>query len=107
MPWLIPYSDPNTGASFVQSYVRAINTGVNPGENQANVHAARWVSETAYSLGFHPVQSVDLQVTGAIYASIFLGPVNGAIATYNAIVANAADTYIGGLAQMSGAVFTP
>lgn len=108
MPWQIPYVDPSTGATFPVSYVRAINTGIDPATNQqATVHAARWASVTCFSLGKLPIQTADLTVVGATYASFFQPSVAAAVASYNSMVATLADTYIGSLTVMSGAVPVP
>lgn len=104
MPWQIPYVDPNTGATFPVSYVRALSQGAQPENHQASIVAARFASVTCYSLGFRPLQTVDLVVAGSAYNNSFGPQVAAAYASFNSMLASTADTYIGNLPTMSGAI---
>lgn len=104
MPYQQSYIDPNTGATFPASYIRILSTPrVNFSDPSVGFAAARWVSSTQYSLGFHPIQSVDINVQGAAYASFFAPNVNAAQASFNSMLLTSADSYIGGLPTLSGA----
>lgn len=104
MPYQQSYVDPNTGATFPQSYVRVQGVPrVNFTEPNVTFAAARWVSQTQYSLGFHPIQSVDLAVQGQAYASWFAVNVNAAQASFNSMLLTSADAFIGALPTLSGA----
>ena len=108
MPYLQPFVDPNTGATFPQSYVRVNGQPrVDFESNRVSLAAARYVSQAAYSGGFHPVQTADLTVQGVAYASWFAIPVGAALASFNSMVITTADAYIGSLTVMSGATQVP
>lgn len=103
MPYQQPYVDPNTGATFPQSYVRVGQPQVDFGSNRVSFNAARYASQACYSLGFHPIQSVDVAVAGVPYASWFATPIGAALASFNGMLATTADSYIGSLVTLSGA----
>lgn len=107
MPYLQLWVDPNTGATYPASYVRLSGQPqVDFGAQRVGMNAARYASQSCYSLGFHPLQAQDVTVTGLAYASWFATSVNAALASFNAMVATTADTYIGSLTVMSGATPT-
>lgn len=104
MPYLQLWVDPNTGATYPQSYVRVDGQPqVDFNTPQVSMHASRYASQTCYSLGFHPVQAQDISVAGAAYASFFATNVNGARASFNAMIYTTSDTYLGSLTVLSGA----
>lgn len=108
MPYQQSYIDPNTGATFPQSYVRVTGQPqVDFGSNRVSLTAVRYASQACYSLGYHPLQAVDLTIAGVAYGSWFAVPVGAALASFNSMIATTADAYIGSLLTMSGAIAVP
>lgn len=64
----------------------------------------RYVSQACYSLGYHPIQSLDVQIGGVAYGSWFGPQVNVAQQALLTGLSVAADTFIGSTPQLSGAV---
>lgn len=108
MPYLQPWIDPNTGATFPQSYVRPSDlANIDTAGRQASFTVRRWASQTSYSLGYQPIEVKDVQVNGVAYGSLFDAKRAQAQRAFDSAIFAVADTYIGGLLTLSGAQVTP
>lgn len=108
MPYTQPWIDPNTGATFPQSYVHIMGQpNVDFNSARVSLQIGRWASQTTYSSGYHALEMRDVQVQGATYASWFAGQVGSALTAFQAGVLVTADTYIGSVPTLSGAAVAP
>ena len=101
MPYSQPWTDPNTGAMYGSTYVQ-VAAAAPLGNSQLQLSVGRWVSQSAYSLGYQPLQRIDTQVAGAAFQSQFASQVAAAYVSLNAAFATLADAYIPSLATFSG-----
>lgn len=96
------YVDANTGATFPASCLVPL-VNVDTLQNVASIVVQRFASQTTYSNGFKPIQTLATQVTGAVYATVFGAAAAAAVATMNAQALNLAITYLAGAPEYSGA----
>lgn len=96
------YIDPNTGATFPAScLVPAVNIDIIQGI--ASITVQRFASQTTYSNGYKPIQTLATQVIGAVYATVFAPAAQAAVASLNAAELNIAINYLAGAPEYSGA----
>lgn len=108
MPYIQQWIDPNTGATYSQSYVRVNGQPqVDFGSSRVSFNAARYASQTCFSLGFHPLEARDVQVAGVPYASWFAVQVAAAQASFFSGILSSADAYLGSVPTLSGAAPSP
>lgn len=96
------YVDPQTGATFPASCL-VPNVTVDTIGNDANIVVQRYASQTTYSNGFKPIQTLATMVTGAVYATVFGAAAAAAVATMNATALNLAINFLAGAPEYSGA----
>ena len=107
MPYQQAWQDPSSGFTFSQSYVRVLKAQARPVENSVGLVVARYANVTCYSGGFQPLEQRDITVQGGPYTANFAAPVSAALASFNLMVYNTSDTYIGTLSTLSGAQVVP
>lgn len=104
MPYRQLWVDPNTGATYPQSFVVAASPPQVDFVNQmATLTARRYASDTCYSLGFKPIETTTVQIDGVSYGSI-APQLNAAQAGFQQSILAVADQYIGSVATFSGAL---
>lgn len=101
------FVEPNTGATLATSYIRVVDVQWDRSSSQVSLQIGRWASATTFSLGLAPVAKRDFNFSGAVFLNSFLPTLAAADASFRSSFVGAAEAFILGLPQFSGATQVP
>lgn len=107
MPWITPWVDPDTGATYPTSYVVPDEPQPDVASRRIVVSYRRWATIDTYSLGKSPIEMVATVVTGTQFMVSFASQFQQAHSQFMLSLQGAAGSFLSQSLTFSGAQAAP